>query len=244
MTGTDSAAPPWLHDPVQHLVDLCGARPATRHIVGLAGFPGAGKSTLAKALAARANARMQCDAVLALGMDGFHLTRAQLAVFPDPQAALARRGAPWTFDPQALAERLRLLRDMGVPDAPAAPASALAPAPALRWPAYAHGVGDPQPDAIEVPATVRLVLLEGLYLLHRDHGWDLAHELDECWFLATPLERAMQRLARRHMASWGMDIGQAMRRIDANDRLNAQFVLAGRDRADWLIADVPLDAPD
>lgn len=225
-----------LQDPLQRLIGLCSNGPTRRRVVGIAGFPGAGKSTLARTLAARANEQLQTDAVRALGIDGFHLTRAQLARFPDPQAALARRGAPWTFDPAALAQRLRRLRD-----APVHLAGDDA-TPSLRWPAYAHGVGDPQPDAIEIPATVHLVLLEGLYLLHEADGWHLAPLLDECWFLELPLERAMMRLRRRHMASWGMDLQQATQRIDANDRLNARTVLATRSRAHWLVADVPQEA--
>jgi pantothenate kinase len=52
-------------------------------------------------------------------MDGFHLTKAQLQEMPNPQAAFARRGAPWTFDPAALAQRLKMLRE-GAGKAPVA----------------------------------------------------------------------------------------------------------------------------
>lgn len=69
--------------------------PASRLVVGVAGAPGAGKSTLASAVAARLCAALgDATAAVVLPMDGFHLTKAELAQFPDPTAAFARRGAP------------------------------------------------------------------------------------------------------------------------------------------------------
>jgi pantothenate kinase len=170
---------------------------------------------------------------MVIGMDGFHLTRAQLAAMPDPQAALARRGAPWTFDPQALARRLQQIRDLPCThDVPGGHG-------AVSWPGFSHGVGDPQADAITMASSVRLVVLEGLYLLHREHGWDLSGLLHACAYLDVPLERAMERLTLRHMATRGINRAQASARIDANDRLNAAIVAASAQRADWRVADTP-----
>lgn len=203
-----------------------------RLIVGLAGFPGAGKSTRAQALVDELNLREGTGSAMVAGMDGFHLTRAQLSAFSDPAAALARRGAPWTFDPLALAQRLQRIRAMEWCTTGAGPGNA-----SVAWPGFAHGAGDPVADAIEIPATVQLVLIEGLYLLHRENGWDLSVLLDECGFLDVPLERAMERITLRHMASRGIDRDQAKARVDANDRLNAQIVAASRHRAHWRLAD-------
>lgn len=222
--------PELLTDPVQHLLALVGQSPARRLVVGLVGLPGSGKSTLAALLCEQVNRLAGPDAMVALGMDGFHLTRAALAVGPDPAAALMRRGAPWTFDPAALARRILDLRD--------APTRAGAAAK-IRWPGFSHGVGDPVPDAVTVSPSVRLVLVEGLYLLHRDDGWNLAGLLDECWYLDVGLDVALEQLAKRHMAAWGLTRQQALARIAANDALNARTVLQGRDRADWLVAREP-----
>ncbi|CDI85663.1 Predicted panthothenate kinase/uridine kinase-related protein, related [Eimeria praecox] len=54
-------------------------------------------------------------AVALVGMDGFHLTRAELDKFPDPQQAHRRRGAPWTFDLGAFWERLHTLKTKAGP---------------------------------------------------------------------------------------------------------------------------------
>lgn len=228
MNGT--VRPALLTDPVQHLLALLGQSPARRLVVGLVGLPGSGKSTLAALLSEQVNRLAGPDTMVALGMDGFHLTRATLAGWPDPDAAFMRRGAPWTFDPAALARRILDLRD---------DATRTGAAGQIRWPGFAHGVGDPVQDAVAVSPSVRLVLVEGLYLLHRDDGWNLAGLLDECWYLDVGLDVALEQLAKRHMAAWGLTRQQALARIALNDALNAHTVLQGRDRADWLVAREP-----
>lgn len=218
-----SASPPFLHDPVEHLLSALQRTPQRRWIVGIAGLPGSGKSTIAQALATAVNQAAGAPVAMALGMDGFHLTRAQLRAFPDPETALLRRGAPWTFDPQGLAQRLAVLRSQ--------------PMQTLTWPGFEHGVGDPVADALQVPPSVRLVLLEGLYLLHDDHGWNLRGAMDACWFLDVPRDVAMARLAARHQAAWGITRDEALSRIARNDGLNAETVWRSRARADALVAD-------
>ena len=48
-------------------------------------------------------------------------------------------------------------------------------------------------------------------------------------------DAALERLTRRHMASWGLDRAAATARVQADDRLNAQIVAASRHRADVLL---------
>ena len=218
--------PARLDDPVQRLMNMLAREPVRRLVMGLAGVPGSGKSTLAQRLVGAVNRLAGPGSAVALGMDGFHLTRAALAGFPEPVAALARRGAPWTFDSEALAQALQTLRDT----------SSMAAPQAVGWPGFEHVVGDPVPNAISVMPNVRLVLVEGLYLLHRADGWNLTGLLDECWFLDVEPATAMERLTARHMAAWGLPRAQAQARIAANDQLNASIVLQGRGRADWLVS--------
>jgi pantothenate kinase len=193
-------------------------------LIALAGVPGSGKSTLAGALAAEVNRRVGPQAMVALGMDGFHLPKAALRAMPNAAEALARRGAPWTFDPAGLAAQLSILRHS-------------AGLVWCAWPDFAHGVGDPVERKNAVAPQARVVLVEGLYLLHRGDGWaPVEAGFDERWFLDTSLEIAMQRLASRHMASWNLTAGQAEARIARNDRLNADVVLASRARAEWVVS--------
>lgn len=214
---------PVLEHPVRHLLARLDAD-TPRWVVGLAGLPGSGKSTLAARLAREVNALAGPDAVVALGMDGFHLTQAALRRMQDPAAALRRRGAPWTFDVAALAGRLRDLRGSAGQET-------------VPWPEFGHEVGDPVEAGQTVVAGTRLILVEGLYLLKRDAGWgEVSGVFDERWYLDTPLDVSLERLARRHVAVWGLTRAEAEARIAENDGLNAQIVLETRDRADWLLA--------
>jgi pantothenate kinase len=97
-------------------------------------------------------------------------------------------------------------------------------------------VGDPVADAITVNPATKLIIVEGLYLLHFEHGWNLKGLFDECWYLDTRMDVAMERLVKRHMASWDFSREQALDRLAINDRLNADIVLQSRERADYLVA--------
>jgi pantothenate kinase len=217
-----------LADPVGHLLTLLQT-PSRRIVMGLVGLPGSGKSTTATHLVDEVNARAGAGTAVALGMDGFHLTRAALAQFADPAAAVRRRGSPWTFDAAGLASRLKALREV----------SSGADKPPVMWPGFEHGVGDPVEDAVTIAPSTRLVLLEGLYLLHRADGWNLSGLLDECWYLDVPMDVAMQRLTARHRATWNLTQAEAEARIAVNDRLNAEIVLQSQERADRLVAGLP-----
>lgn len=213
-----------LQNPIQHLLNqlsVPSARP--RRLFALAGLPGSGKSTLAARLQERVNALASPNAMLSLSMDGFHLSKAQLRAFPDPDAAFTRRGAPWTFDVAALAQRLHEMRDN---------------TGAVSWPAFEHAIGDPIENALSIAPDVRLILVEGLYLLHRENDWaKVSATFDERWYLNTPLDLALERLTRRHISAWNLTREQAQARIAANDGFNAQIVLNDRSHADWLLDD-------
>jgi pantothenate kinase len=122
-----------------------------------------------------------------------------------------------------LQERLQLLRaSAGRADIP--------------WPGFEHTVGDPVEGAATVPASTRLVIVEGLYLLHHADGWEAISQLfDERWYLDTPLEIAMERLALRHMQAWGITRDAAEQRIATNDRLNAEIVRDSARFAHWRL---------
>lgn len=215
-----------LNDPVAHLLRMISTpreQFEQRILIALAGLPGSGKSMVAASLAKAVNAEAGAGVMMALGMDGFHFSKAELARFADPAQALKRRGAPWTFDADALAQRLLDLRQHGT---------------SVTWPDFEHGVGDPVADAITVSPSTRIVLVEGLYLLHDDHGWQHAQLFDECWYLDVTMDIAMERLAQRHMAANTQNREVAMQRLAVNDRLNADIVQKSRVRAQYLIENV------
>ena len=177
--------------------------------VALAGIPGSGKSTVAETL------RNYCPRAIVVPMDGYHLPRRMLDA-----EGMRRRGAPHTFDHARFRADLLLLKATG----------------AGAFPAFDHSEGDPRENAIKVGATERPVVVEGLYLLLAD--WRLDEIFDLRVFIDCPIELAMRRLSARHQAcGLARDAASAQLRIDSNDRLNAQLILAdgGRERADLVI---------
>ena len=141
----------------------------------------------------------------------------------NPEEAFARRGAPYTFNPEAFIASMRELRTPK-------------PGTMVSWPGFEHEKADPEPGAYRVPAECRLIIVEGIYTLMREGPWAELDELfDETWFLDVDLETAMNRIVTRHMKAWGMSAEEARIRADSNDRLNCALIKPGRDLADYLI---------
>lgn len=191
-------------------------RPGRRTVLGLAGEPGAGKSTVAAHLV-RALAP---DAVL-VPMDGFHLAGEELRRLRRD----GRKGAPDTFDVAGyvhLLGRLRARTD-----------------PVVYAPAFHRDIEEAVAGEIPVPADVPLVVTEGNYLLldlALDVGpWAAVRPLlDACWSVQVPPELRVERLVARHVA-FGRSPGDARTWALGSDQCNADLVAAAADRADLVL---------
>lgn len=211
----------YLIHPVQHLQTLAQAT-QSRILIGLAGLPGSGKTTIASQLQHEYLQKNPKSVMQVLSMDGFHLSKAQLKQLPDPERALARRGAPWTFDAAGFVQKLCELK---------------AGQEKVSWPIFEHSVGDPVADAIVIEPNCQIVLVEGLYILYREAAWaGLEGIWDETWYLDTPLELAQARLIQRHQQAWGISYEAALERVLSSDAKNAALVASLRAQADYLIA--------
>ena len=149
--------------------------PATgRLILGLAGPPGVGKSTLAAGMAAVLGER-----AAVLGMDGFHLSGAEL----ERRGHLQRKGAPDTFDVDGYCASLERVReDKGD----------------VYIPVFDPSIDEPVAAAELVPSSARLVVTDGAWLLLQSDGWDRARALlDMIWFLEVDRHERLRRIARR-----------------------------------------------
>ncbi|WP_374985184.1 nucleoside/nucleotide kinase family protein [Streptomyces fradiae] len=189
------------------------AVPGARRLLGLAGPPGAGKSTLA----ARLVEGLDGLAVL-VPMDGFHLAGAEL----DRLGRAERKGAPDTFDAAGYRALLARLR-------------AAEPGVTVYAPAFDRALEEPVAGSVPVPPDVPLVVTEGNYLLHDDPAWALVRPLlDEVWYVDTDDALRVGRLVDRHVR-YGTDRAAAERWVRESDEANARLVAPGRARADLVV---------
>ncbi|WP_036494062.1 nucleoside/nucleotide kinase family protein [Nocardia sp. BMG111209] len=187
-----------------------------RYVLGIAGPPAAGKSTLAQNLAAAVWSEHAVPAEIA-PMDGFHKTSAEL----EAVGARHRKGEPDTFDVAGFVERLKLLREAPLGQR-------------VMWPIYDRGLHDPVPDAITFAAQ-RLAVVEGNYLLLDQPGWsEVRAHLDEVWYLDAKDDVIERRLTDRHLLG-GKTIEQAKVKIADSDMPNARLIAGTRDHASSVL---------
>ena len=207
-----------------------------RVFVGIAGSPGSGKSTLARLVRDRVNAAAGADVAAVFPMDGFHysmrdLTTNKDGLFPDATEAVRRRGSPFTFDARAFAERVAAAKRADGRD------------DVVRVPAFDHETHDPEPDAIEIKGSHKIVFVEGNYVLLPEGPWRALLDdalLDESWFVDVSVDDAMRRIEKRHVAV-GRSLEDARARADANDRPNGELVARHKGRADVLVPSYDMD---
>ncbi|KAM5361889.1 hypothetical protein ACJZ2D_012834 [Fusarium nematophilum] len=195
----------------------------------LSGVPGSGKSTLARVLAARVNKRWKAwnlvmgSIAVDIPMDGFHYSRAHLVSMPDPTTAIHRRGAACTFDAEAFHGLIQQLVRV--------------PAQSLKAPSFDHAKKDPVENAMDIPASARIVLVEGNCCALNRRPWsDAAALMTELWYVDVPAEVAHRRVARRHLESGIVaDEKAAWERATGMDEMDAREVRENRLPCDcWL----------
>ena len=178
-------------------------------LIGIAGAPGAGKSTIAAALAQRLHGTV-------LPMDGFHLPQARLVEL----GSRDRMGAPDTFDVDGFVRVLADLRMSGGP---------------VFAPAFDREREEPVPDAIAIQPEVRHVVVEGNYLLLQSGGWErVAPLLDVTVFIELERGIRQQRLIERHLR-FGKTLEDATAWALGTDERNALLIEATASRADHVL---------
>ncbi|KAI1975734.1 hypothetical protein LOZ55_004529 [Ophidiomyces ophidiicola] len=199
--------------------------PSSRYMVAISGCPGSGKTSLAKIMTREINYQYEKEhpdeppVATCVAMDGYHLTRAQLAAMPDPAYAMARRGASWTFDPVSFVELVRRLRESVSPDAAT-----------IYAPSFDHALKDPVANDVPIPATAKVLFFEGNYLSLKQEPWsDAAGLMDELWFVEVDFEVAKRRLITRHVeAGIAENEELAEKRAVENDLVNGKEIVENR----------------
>lgn len=188
-----------------------------RHITAVAGPPGAGKSTIADALADKLNAAEPGSAAV-FPMDGYHFDDAIL----NARGWRARKGAPHTFDVGGFARMLERLRENSEDE--------------IAVPVFDRSIEIARNAARFIPSAVRHLIVEGNYLLLDTPGWnELAQYFDTTVFLDVPMEDIQRRLEDR----WVDLAGEELRvKMEENDLPNAELVVTQSRPANFTIANV------
>jgi len=183
-----------------------------RVLLGLAGPPGAGKSTLAAALQAEFSSVAQ-----AVPMDGFHLADAEL----ERLGRRDRKGAPDTFDADGYVALLRRLLAQGDDEV-------------VYAPEFRREIEEPVAGAIPVLARTQLVITEGNYLLLDEGPWaQVKGLLDEVWYVDIDDSVRIERLTQRHR-QFGRSAEDAAAWVAGTDEPNARLIEASRARASFI----------
>lgn len=183
-----------------------------RMLIGLAGKPGAGKSTLADIV----KNRFPGDKVAIISLDGYHLSNEIL----EDRGIRNRKGAPDTFDQVRFAELLQSVK-MGSGE--------------IRFPIFHREIEESVADEGIIPAAARIVLVEGNYLLSTDFGWErIADLLDLSYYLELDDSVRVQRLIARH-ERFGKSSEEARAWAMGTDEANANFIERDRHRATGVI---------
>lgn len=182
-----------------------------RILVALAGPPGAGKSTLAEALASALGA----EAAI-LPMDGFHLDNSVLI----ERGLLDRKGSPPTFDREGFAALLERVKAGGE----------------VPVPVFDRAADSVVENGGMIPADARIILVEGNYLLLNEPGW---RDLSGLWDLSVMLDVSEEELERRLVDRWltyGYDPERARARALRNDIPNMRLVKELALPSDYVLA--------
>jgi pantothenate kinase len=180
-----------------------------RYVVGLAGPPGCGKSTLAGRLAAAVGGAV-------VPMDGFHLDNSEL----DQLGLRGVKGAPETFDADGFVRLVgRLRRADGVVSAPSF-----------------DRIADRAINAsITIEPADRIVIVEGNYLLLESAPWgDLRDLFDLTGYIDVDTVVRVARLVERHVRH-GRSPDEAREFVRRSDEANAAIIERTRQRADLMI---------
>lgn len=202
--------------------DTAGGR--ARTIVGIAGSPGSGKSTIAAHLVARLG-----GSATLLPMDGFHLANVQLARL----GARDRKGSPDTFDAAGFEATVARIRAVG--GGGSGESGSDGDGDTVYAPEFFRDLDESVAAAIAILPETPIVVVEGNYLLLRSHGWEpVGGMLDLSLFVGVDHALRMSRLVARH-ERFGMTHADAIAWAGGTDERNAVLIEATRARADHVL---------
>ncbi len=197
---------------VEQLADeiIKRAQGSARFLVGIAGPPGGGKSTLAEALFERLKQVGGAPAVLP--MDGFHLDNRLLI----ERGLLPRKGAPETFDVRGLRDILNAVRAGGEVLVPVFDRDRELAICAARC----------------IAPEDRIILVEGNYVLLDREPWRSIASHFDLTVMVAPKEDELERRLVARWVHYGLSQDEIHAKVHGNDLPNGRLVLSASHAAD------------
>lgn len=194
----------------QRIANLQNAE--NRLMIGVAGPPAAGKSTIAELLVERLNLTDRGSAAL-VPMDGYHLDNEAL----DALNLRSRKGAPNTFDADGFVALVKRISGAQEP---------------VSYATFDRANDCTVPNSAIVDADTKIIVVEGNYLLLDMEPWSLLKSLfDLTIFIGPDMETLEARLIERWL-SYGFDRAAAEKKALSNDIPNARTILENSFAAD------------
>jgi pantothenate kinase len=193
-----------------------GVSAGQRLLVGLAGPPGAGKSTCAERLDELLNATGTCRASV-FQMDGYHYDDGIL----EARGLRSRKGAPETFDVAGFRQMLERLRKNVEPE--------------IVVPVFDRSLEIARAGARVIPQGIDVLIVEGNYVLLDRAPWSsLAPLFDVTVNITVPEDVLRQRL-RARWEGLGIPAAEITAKVEANDLPNGLLVLTRSLRSDFVL---------
>jgi pantothenate kinase len=195
---------------------IAGCDPSCRTVVAIAGAPGSGKSTLAERLVRRLNDNAEgCGALLP--MDGYHYDDRVLI----ERGLRTRKGAPETFDVLGLLHTLNRLKRNEEDE--------------IAIPVFDRDLEISRAGARLIPRAVRILIVEGNYLLLTQRPWSLLRAMFDITVAVDVSEEILRQRLVERWRSYRLTPAEIEAKVEGNDLPNGRYVMANSAPADFVL---------
>ncbi len=192
----------------------------TRLVIGIAGPTGAGKSVIAVLFKEMAKQARLAFGFESITIDAYHHPNCFLNThFSEGEPLKTVKGRFDTYEVHKLATDLQRFRS----------------GQRVAFPIYSRKSHDPVANGVLIEAEHSLLIVEGLWLLYDQAGWETIQPLlDFSYFVDSESDRTSEPVIKRHMTG-GRTRADALRHYDRVDGKNAELVRTTRLRANKVI---------
>lgn len=208
----------WSLSNVVDVIKAVSSRNEGRIIVGIAGPPAAGKSSIAKDICTYINSGATEIMAQECPLDGFHLNNNEL----EKNGMLEIKGKMETFDVDSYVSYMRRLH-MGEGE--------------FFWPIYSREKHDVIKEGIYILSSAKVFVTEGNYIFSEIGQWaELAELFDLRIFVRADEATITRRLYARHIRG-GMGEQESRKKVAETDLPNALIIEQTRVFADVVLCD-------